>query len=204
VVAAGTALAVHAAVDWDWEMPSLWVWLFAAGGVAVALRAGEARIGAPGRVPRIVAGLLCAFLAITPAAVALSQHRLNRAAEAFEAGDCARAVDDALGSLQALSVRPEPYEILGYCDLRTGHRKLAVTAMTAARDRDPHNWRYAYGLAAAQAIAGQDPRPAAAAALRENPEEPLARALAKGVDTSRPRGWFRAAARARIPVDSAR
>ena len=38
---------------------------------------------------------------------------------------------------------------------------------------------------------------AEAEALRENPEEPLARQLAKGVDTSRPRGWFRAAARAR-------
>ena len=37
-VAAGTMLALHAAIDWDWEMPALFVWLFGAGGVALAAR----------------------------------------------------------------------------------------------------------------------------------------------------------------------
>ena len=36
VLAAGCALLAHAAIDWDWEMPALFVWLFCAGGVACA------------------------------------------------------------------------------------------------------------------------------------------------------------------------
>ena len=38
LVAAGTMLALHAGVDWDWEMPVLFVWLFGAGGVVLASR----------------------------------------------------------------------------------------------------------------------------------------------------------------------
>ena len=56
---------------------------------------------------------------------------------------------------------------------------LAVDAMRAARVRDPRNWQYAYGLAVAQALAGEDPRPSAALALRLNPLEPLARKLVR-------------------------
>src|SRR3954454_22529010 len=45
-VAGGAMLCLHAGVDWDWEMPALFVWLFGAGGVALAARAG-----APTRKP---------------------------------------------------------------------------------------------------------------------------------------------------------
>ena len=38
LVAAGAMLALHAGVDWDWEMPVLFVWLFGAGGVVLASR----------------------------------------------------------------------------------------------------------------------------------------------------------------------
>ena len=42
-VAGGAMLCLHAGVDWDWEMPALFVWLFGAGGVALAARAGAPR-----------------------------------------------------------------------------------------------------------------------------------------------------------------
>ena len=35
-IAAGIALLGHAAVDWDWEMPALFVWFFGAAGVVLA------------------------------------------------------------------------------------------------------------------------------------------------------------------------
>jgi hypothetical protein len=49
--------------------------------------------------------------------------------------------------------------------------------MDAAHARDPRNWRYVYGQAIVDGVAGRDPRPAARAALRLNPLEPLARTL---------------------------
>ena len=42
-LAAGLMLLAHAAIDWDWEMPALFVWFFGAGGVVLAARAGAAR-----------------------------------------------------------------------------------------------------------------------------------------------------------------
>ena len=66
VVAGGVMLALHAGVDWDWEMPALFVWFFAAGGVVLASR--SPRLGELGRTPRIVAALAVLLLAITPGA----------------------------------------------------------------------------------------------------------------------------------------
>lgn len=42
--AAGLAWALHAGVDWDWQMPAVTLWVFALGGAALA---------APARAPRI-------------------------------------------------------------------------------------------------------------------------------------------------------
>ncbi len=47
LLAAAAAWAVHAAVDWDWQMPAVTAWLFAAGGGALATRTRAGRTGAP-------------------------------------------------------------------------------------------------------------------------------------------------------------
>jgi O-Antigen ligase len=197
-LAVGLTLLVHAGVDWDWEMPALFVGFFGAAGVVLASARGDGP--GLGRVPRIVAGLACLLLAVTPVLMAVSQSRLDQAFAAFRERDCAVAIDDALAAGEALP-RAQASEIIGYCDLRARQAGLAIRAMEAARARDPENWQYAYGLAIAQAIAGQDPRPAAGAALRLNPYEPLARDLAREMRSPSPKRRFRAAARAVIPSE---
>ena len=59
--------------------------------------------------------------------------------------------------------------------------------MESARTRDPDNWEYAYGLAVAQALNGQDPRPAAALALQLNPRDVRTRELVAGATARRAR-----------------
>lgn len=199
-LAAGGALLLHAGVDWDWEMPALFLWFFAAGGVVLAATGGRAG-WVPGRLPRLVAALACLLLALTPGLVLASQGPLTRSVRAFKAGDCRTAIDAALDSRDALGARPEPYEVIGYCDARAGQDELAVRAMRAARERDPRNWQYAYGLAVTQALAGEDPRPAAALARRLNPLGELARNLERRVRTASPQQRRRVAARAAIPFD---
>ncbi len=199
-IAAGIALLVHANVDWDWEMPVLFIWFFGAGGVVLATPADATRsLPAPRRLTRLVAGLACLLLALAPVTVALSQLRLNRSVEAFERGDCATATDAALSSLDLLSVQAEAFEILGWCDARAGQPGLAVDAMRAARQRDPHNWQYAYGLAITKALAGEDPRPAARLAVRLNPLEPLARKLDRDMATGSAQRRRTRAGRSDIP-----
>jgi hypothetical protein len=120
--------------------------------------------------------------------------------DAFHRGDCTAAVDAALASTDRLSVRPEPFEVLGWCDVRAGQGRLALAAMTAAHDRDPHNWAYVYGLAVSRALAGLDPRPLAREASRLNPRDPLARAFARRTAATNTRArWRSIAQRALAP-----
>ena len=58
-LAAAIALLIHAQIDWDWEMPALFVWFVGAAGVVCA---GGRRAGAwrwVGRPARMVAALGC-------------------------------------------------------------------------------------------------------------------------------------------------
>jgi len=204
LLGAGVAWAVHAGIDWDWEMPAVTAWFFAAGGLALA--SGPRPEAAGGRrlsnVPRIGLALGCLLLAVVPARIMFSEARLNESRAAFARGDCAGAVDSALGSIDALAVRADPYVILGYCNVRLGLPELAVRATDGAVARDPGNWEMHYGRALVLGAAGLDPRPAARRALALNPLEPLAREAVDGFfATEDPQTWRRRALEARLPVE---
>ena len=142
-------------------MPAVTLWLFALAGLGLSKPLGErsaarrrsSRAGWCGSSPRLGVGVL----AVTPTAVAFSQSNLNAAVSAFDRGDCSGAINSALGSLEALKVRPEPYEVIGYCDARLGQDHLALLAMENAVSRDPNNWEPHYGLAIVRAAAGLSP-----------------------------------------------
>ena len=154
------ARACTPAIDWDWEMPALFVWLFGAGGVALAARERAGRLRrARDRTPRDRRRAGRARAGITPALFALSQRPLDRAVAAFAARDCRTAIDAALDATERFGTRPEPWLILGYCDARLGQYALARRAMDAARSRDPDNWQLAYGQAIVYGVSGLDARP---------------------------------------------
>ena len=197
-LAAAVALLAHAMVDWDWEMPAVFIWFFGAAGAVVAAPVAAEHAREPRRLTRLLAGLAILLVAVTPLTVTASQSRLNRGETALRDGDCATATNSALGSLDALSSQAGAFEVLGWCDARAGEHKLAMAAMRNAQRRDPDNWHYAYGLAVTQALAGEDPRPAAALAKRLNPLDPYVRALERAV---RPRtAAARRAAVARLDI----
>ena len=80
--AAALAWAVHNGFDWDWQMPAVTVWLFAAGGLALGRPrrggAGGLRFKTPGRWrPAVAASWLA--LAITPFLAIVSYSRLQAA-----------------------------------------------------------------------------------------------------------------------------
>jgi len=198
-LAAAGALLLHTGIDWDWEVPGLFLWFFAASGVVLARRAGSEASPVPGRLTRLLAGLACLALLATPVMVYRSQRALDRSVTALRAGDCVTAIDGALDSIDALPVRADPFEVLGYCDARAGENRLAVRAMKSARARDPDNWVFAYGLAVTQALAREDPTAAIADARRLSPRDELARSLARGLRSRSKARRRRAAARAQIP-----
>lgn len=171
------AWTIQAAVDWDWEMPVVTVVVFSLGGAALARRRRRSAARPPTLSPygRTLLGLGCVLLAVAPTYVWLSQNRLNSARFAFSQRNCAAASHSAESSISILGIRPEPYEILSYCDVRLGKPMLAIAAIDKAVSLDPGNWNFQYGLAVMRAAAGLDPRPAARKALALNPLEPLTR-----------------------------
>jgi O-antigen ligase len=201
---AGVAWAIHAGVDWDWEMPAVTAWLFAAGGGALASRGrrrAEGATVASGNRIVIAAGLV--VLAVTPLLMMLSQSHLASAARAFNRGDCQAAKDQAYAALANLSVRPQPYQVLGYCDLDEGRPRAAMAAMTKASEQNPESWEYRFGLGLARAEAGLDPRATIRAALERNPREPLVQRASKDFgQASNPSEWRRAAEDLRVAAET--
>jgi O-antigen ligase/polysaccharide polymerase Wzy-like membrane protein len=195
MLAAVLTWMIHAGVDWDWEIPSVTLWLFAVGGAALAAPvAGRraARLGWPLRLG-LAAGIL--VLAITPARLAVSQLRLVDSVDQREAGRCGAAARSADKSISILGNRPEPFEIIGYCQARAGSGDGGIAAMKAAVKRDPHNWEFHYELALVRAAAGRDPRQEARLAAELNPLEPRARLALRRFRSDHPRSWKRAARR---------
>jgi hypothetical protein len=179
--AAALAWLVHAGLDWDWEMPVLTMWLFAAGGLALAarrapvsnVRSATASSRGTHRHSAIGAAAAagCLVLALTPAAVALSQQRLDGSARAFARGDCIDAAELASSSASVLLARPEGYAIRAFCAQRAGAGSDALALMRAAEKRDPDNWKYHYGMALLLAFQGREPIAEARRALTLNPLE---------------------------------
>jgi hypothetical protein len=184
------AWAIHAAIDWDWEMPALTFIFFAVGGFALARPIGESGTswGISPR-PRLLLGLGCVLLAVAPAYVWLSQRKLDNASYAFSTGNCRTATQSALSAISVLGVRAQPYEILAYCDIRQGTPTLAVDLINRAISLDPKNWSYRYDLVLARAAAGLDPRAAARTALSFNPRDPLAQDAWKTFRSGSPAQW---------------
>ena len=198
-------LGVHAGVDWDWEMPVVTLWLFALAGLALSKPiADKAPFFAagyePGRLVRIVAAICVGVLSITPAAIGLSQSKLDTAVADFKRGDCTAAIDSSLDALDALKIRPQPYELIGYCDSRLGQPQLAIAAMENAVDRDPKSWETHYGLALTQALAGIDPMPELREAQSLNPLEPAVLETIEAMRDASPRERERRATEARLPI----
>ncbi|HEX4733218.1 MAG TPA: O-antigen ligase family protein [Thermoleophilaceae bacterium] len=167
--ATALAWAVHAGIDWDWEMPAVTVIFFALGGAALAAHASRARWVPVTQGLRVTAGLLLLVAAATPALIFTSQRQLNDARDALRARDCPRAVDRATASIDTLAIRADPYEVLVLCQATHGQLGLATAAANKAISRDPNNWRYHYDLGLLQGAAGLQPRPEIAEAHALNP-----------------------------------
>ncbi len=199
----GLVWAIHAGVDWDWEMPAATLPVFALAAAALA------RQGHRKRLPRRYEGVLRACVAVAALAVVvigvrstLSDEHLVGSVAAFNAGNCPAAVTDARASISAMSSRPQPYQILGLCDVVSGRPRPAVGLLDQAVARDPQSWVFQYSLAIGQAAAGQSPWAALRRAELLDPLEPMLRAAAERLGANNPRRWERVAPQLEMLVTS--
>ncbi|HYF28401.1 MAG TPA: O-antigen ligase family protein [Baekduia sp.] len=199
LLAGGVAWALHAGIDWDWELPAVTAWVMAAGGLclAAAPEGGPRRLGTTARV---LAGLGCLVVALLPLRLQGSHSALQDSRDAFARGDCRTAVDRALDAVEGLGARAEPHVVIGVCDVRLGVPRAGVRALERAVARDPHNWEMHYDLALVRAAAGLDPRGSLQRAARLNPREPLVTVARRHLGDD-PAQWRRRALSAPLPTE---
>jgi hypothetical protein len=208
VFAALLTWAIHAGFDWDWQLTATGFFFFALGGMAIAAKPGEGSSEASttwapaitGRTARLALSVGCLVLVVTPALMAISQGKLDAAVRKFGEGNCGGASHEALSAIHVLSVRPDPYQVIGFCDMIEGQDALAVSMLETAVKRDEGEWESWYGLAVVQAAAGEDPRAAAKKAYELAPHEPLAQEGKGLFGKGNPKKWKRRAETARLPI----
>jgi hypothetical protein len=180
--AAGLAWALHAGVDWDWQMPAVSLPFAALGGLALSRPDWRpSRATGASSVWSFLVGSAIVAVAVLPALVLASQVRLNEAIDAYSVGNCTRAHTLAQSSIDALGTRAGPWQIMALCsiDARQFHR--AQREFRGGLAQDPNDWQLQAGLAAATAAAGSDARGEVALARRLNPLDPGVRALAQAL-----------------------
>jgi hypothetical protein len=195
LLAAYAAWLVHAAADWDWELPAVSLWVFAAGGAALSGQPGAAAQGDP--PPRqvllrwaLVAG--CVLAGFQAGRLALAAGRADDALAAARGRDCPKAEVRANDSLR-LRDQSTPYVVLAWCR-RAAQPVAARKAMVKAIRRDRKDWRLHYDFAIVLAEGGEDPLPEAKTAHHLNPLDPdvieAVAVFARGTRESR-RGYAR-------------
>jgi len=194
LVACAVGWLIHAALDWDWQVAAVTLWLFAVGGIALARPVGATPARRPlGVAARAALGVVLIAAAGVPALAAISQTKLDDALDAYDRGDCSAAVDAAQTARAALRPRSEPRMVLGWCAGRGGHGAEAIGDLRAAVARGGADWQTHYGLALVLAANGGDPRAEIAEAQQLNPLEPAVQQMADAFAQADRRTWERPA-----------
>jgi hypothetical protein len=167
--AAYAAFLLHAALDWDWEIPAVTATALLAGQVVLATARTAPERPLPSRARAL------GLAALLPLAVAAGvAHAGNRAAAEV---DAAIARDDPAAAIAAAR-RAERYapwstdalRLAGEARLAAGERQAARAPLREALDRDPEDWELWYVLSFALDGAAADEAWERARAL--NPRAP--------------------------------
>jgi len=142
IAAVVVVYAVHAAVDWDWEVSVLGVIVIGLAVAAVAAGDGSRRHPAEAAVPvRAAAATMATILAVL-ALAGLAGNRASAASDsALEAGRLQSAADHAVHAHRWMPWSPEPWSQLGNAQLAAGDVAAARESFAHEVRLDRTNWR---------------------------------------------------------------
>ncbi len=160
------AYAVHAGVDWDWELPAVTLAAFIVGSLGlVSVRSGEARrLAKPARLGATVAAAGVAAIAVLGF---VGNDALDRAEYALGVGNPSAAIREARIAKQFAPWSPYPLTVRGEALLALGRVGEARAAFRDSIDIDDGYWRAWLGLGVASS--GRERRAAIAEAKRLYP-----------------------------------
>jgi len=164
------AYLVHAAIDWDWQLPAVTLAALACGAACLAAGRPEVSARALGR-PLRVAAVACAVPLIAFVFVLqLGNKAIAAADRAADRVDYPGAAADARSARRWLPWSAEPWRRLGEAQLAEGDPEAARGTFEEALDRDRSDWSAWFDLALAST--GSEQARALAEASRLNPRSP--------------------------------
>ena len=164
------AYLVHAAVDWDWELPAV---TLAALFCATALVIGATRLPERRRPsPRARFALLVGSLVAVAFSFAglVGSSAVGASDEAAAQERWSEAEDEARKGTRWLRWSSEPWERLAAAQAGQGERADAAASYSRAIDKEPREWTLWFGLA--EVTSGHARRRALAEARQLNPRSP--------------------------------
>jgi hypothetical protein len=167
VMAIVAAWAMHAAIDWDWEVPAVTLVPIVAAAAAAAVPAQRSH-GRRRWTPGVV-GVAALALAAVPTVNALAQTSIGDAQSAYDSGDCSSATERAERARSLLPMLPEPHALLALCALRDDRPEDALRLSRRAVTVDPKDWEWRFLDALVIGTTGGDPRGQLREAVRLNP-----------------------------------
>jgi hypothetical protein len=171
--AAGAYVAylVHAAVDWDWQMPAVTLAALLCG-VAMLLAARSAPSSASSlrRLQRVTALVLVALLGVLAFVGLRGNQAIAASRSAAARGDVAAAAAHARTARFWAPWSSQPWQLLAESQAATNHDAAARTSLERALAKDREDWNIWLDLAIASR--GAERRRAFAEATKLNPLGP--------------------------------
>jgi hypothetical protein len=165
---------MHAASDWDWEMPAVTVAMLVCAAAALGLARPE-RAWTLRWPARAVGVTVAAALAAVALVTVVGNGAVGASIAALRGGDYDRAEHEAARATKWAPWSAEPWRWMGEARLARSDPAGARHAFAAAVHREPRNWALWYGLALASS--GRARRQALARAGALNPLSPEVRLL---------------------------
>jgi hypothetical protein len=145
--AAYAAYLVHAAADWDWELPAITVAALVCGSaILLAGRSTAGRVSIP-PVARIAAAAIVVAAASFAIVGLVGNTALSRGRGALESGAAARAATDARRARTMMPWSPQPWALLGRSEREDGRLAAARSSFRKAITLDSGDWQTWYDLA---------------------------------------------------------
>jgi hypothetical protein len=180
------AFLVHAAGDWDWQLPAISLAaLFCASALLAAARASRTRRVDSVRA-RLVAGVLSVVIAGFAFVGLVGNSAVAASTDALDELDLARAEAQARKAAQWMPWSSLPWERLAQAQLFRGERGAGLASLRKAIAKDRDNWRLWYELALASS--GPTQRHALREARRLAPLEPQVVSLSSELASTGARG----------------
>jgi O-antigen ligase len=133
------AYLVHAAQDWDWELPAVTLAAVCCAATLLVLAEREPRpaIGRRARAAAVGATLVLALLALAALA---GNAALGAASAALDADNPARAARDARWAMRLVPWSADPWRLHGEAQLSKGNVDGARQDFSTALRKDPSDW----------------------------------------------------------------